>query len=84
MNDLNIVVAPQALVHTVTGEAKFTHGVCEATIAAAWFRTTPVVVGASSTGQIDDAVEPLSITLSDAENEQLESAATHATTFRRE
>lgn len=55
-------------------------GVSRAQIALAWLRRNPVVaaplVGASTTGQIDDAVASLSITLSDEEVRMLEAPYT--------
>lgn len=55
-------------------------GVSRAQIALAWLRRNPVVtapiVGASSKGQIDDAVASLSITLSDEEVRRLEAPYT--------
>lgn len=55
-------------------------GVSRAQIALAWLRRNPVVtaplVGASTTGQIDDAVASLSITLSDEEAARLEASYT--------
>lgn len=51
-------------------------GISRAQVALAWLRTNPVVVapllGASTTGQIDEAVASLTIELADEEIAQLE------------
>jgi aryl-alcohol dehydrogenase-like predicted oxidoreductase len=62
------------------GEIAGGRGVSRAQIALAWLRRNPVVtaplVGASSIGQIDDAVASLELTLTDEEAKQLEAPYT--------
>ena len=68
-------VSDRAIIEAL-GEVAVARGVTRAQIALAWLRRNPVVVapivGASTTGQIDDAVAALDIDLTDEEAAKLE------------
>ncbi|MBK3575376.1 aldo/keto reductase [Streptomyces sp. MBT65] len=81
--DLLYSPAEEASNHAIVdavGKVAEAHGVSRAQIALAWLRRQPVVtaplVGAGSTGQIDDAVASLDVELTDDEVRELEAPYT--------